>query len=189
MPKKKNSKTQTIKVARVEDLTPKQQAFIREYPVDFNATQAAIRAGYSVKGAQQQASRLLLNVVIQESIRTQVDRRNKAIEKKVDVSAAWVIDRLVKTVDRCMQITPVMEKIDGEWVETGEFKFEHTGSNKALEMIGRYLGMWRDNFNLTGTLNIQHLEDVPSELLFAVLEKIKESGQKEIIVNPKKELR
>ena len=44
-------------------LTPKQQRFVEEYTIDSNATQAAIRAGYSERTAQQQGSRLLLNVV------------------------------------------------------------------------------------------------------------------------------
>lgn len=49
-------------------LTPKQQRFVAEYLIDLNATQAAIRAGYSKKTAQQQSSRLLLNVVVAEAI-------------------------------------------------------------------------------------------------------------------------
>ena len=51
-----------------DDLTPKQQAFSREYLVDFNATQAAIRAGYSEKTANEQAARLLVNVSVQAEI-------------------------------------------------------------------------------------------------------------------------
>lgn len=46
-------------------LTDKQQRFVAEYLVDRNATQAAMRAGYSEKTAQQQGSRLLLNVMVE----------------------------------------------------------------------------------------------------------------------------
>lgn len=49
-------------------LTAKQLAFCKEYVVDHNGTQAAIRAGYSEKTAQEQASRLLCNVMIKEEI-------------------------------------------------------------------------------------------------------------------------
>jgi Terminase small subunit len=50
------------------NLTPKQNMFCHEYLVDFNATQAAIRSGYSKKTAQQQSSSLLLNIVVSARI-------------------------------------------------------------------------------------------------------------------------
>lgn len=49
-------------------LTDKQKRFCDEYLIDLNATQAAIRAGYSPKTAEQTASRLLRNVKVQEYI-------------------------------------------------------------------------------------------------------------------------
>jgi phage terminase small subunit len=50
-------------------LTPKQHAFVHAYLTNgFNATQAAISAGYSVHKAQEQGSRLLSNVMVQEAI-------------------------------------------------------------------------------------------------------------------------
>jgi len=50
------------------DMTQKQQRFVDEYLIDLNATQAAIRAGYSAKTAQEQSSRLLSNVMVQGAI-------------------------------------------------------------------------------------------------------------------------
>ena len=49
-------------------LTPKQQRFVQEYQVDCNATQAAIRAGYSPKSASVQGSRLLANAKVQAEV-------------------------------------------------------------------------------------------------------------------------
>lgn len=49
-------------------MTPKQERFVQEYLIDLNATQAAIRAGYSAKTAAEQASRLLTKVNIAEAI-------------------------------------------------------------------------------------------------------------------------
>ena len=49
-------------------LTPKQDVFIREYSMGFNATKAAIKAGYSPHTARQQGSRLLTNVYIQQRL-------------------------------------------------------------------------------------------------------------------------
>ena len=50
------------------DLTPKQRRFVSEYLLDLNATQAAMRAGYSPKAANRQASRLLSNVDIMAAV-------------------------------------------------------------------------------------------------------------------------
>ena len=50
------------------NLTSKQEVFVREYAIDKNATQAAIRAGYSEKTAQEQGSRLLSNVMVVKAI-------------------------------------------------------------------------------------------------------------------------
>ena len=58
------------------------------------------------------------------------------------VNKGWVIDRLKKVVERCMQAEPVMKMVDGELQETGEYKFDSSGANKALELIGKELGMF-----------------------------------------------
>ena len=50
------------------DLTPKQEAFVAEYLIDLNATQAATRAGYSAKTANEQGSRLLANVNVSQAV-------------------------------------------------------------------------------------------------------------------------
>ncbi|MGE9266402.1 terminase small subunit, partial [Escherichia coli] len=49
-------------------LSEKQRRFVAEYLIDLNGTQAAIRAGYSAKTAQEQSSRLLSNVMIAHAI-------------------------------------------------------------------------------------------------------------------------
>lgn len=74
------------------NLTPKQERFCEEYMIDLNATQAAIRAGYSPKTANEQAGRLLVNVSIQEKI---TELRSKISEKNENLTQR-VIDELVK---------------------------------------------------------------------------------------------
>jgi len=73
-------------------LTDKQELFAREYLKDLNATQAAIRAGYSVKTAQEQASRLLSNVMVQSRISELKAERNE----EIGIDAAYVLRRLVE---------------------------------------------------------------------------------------------
>lgn len=69
-------------------LTPKQAAFVAEYLIDLNATQAAIRAGYSARTAPEQASRLLANVKVAAEIQKAIAAR----AERTDISA----DRVVK---------------------------------------------------------------------------------------------
>lgn len=65
-------------------LDPKRARFVQEYLVDLNATQAAIRAGYSKKTAQEQSSRLLSNVIIQRSIAKAQASRAARVEETLD---------------------------------------------------------------------------------------------------------
>lgn len=58
-------------------LTEKQQRFVDEYLIDLNATQAAIRAGYSAKTADVQGSRMLGNVKVQQAISEAMAERSK----------------------------------------------------------------------------------------------------------------
>lgn len=74
-------------------LTPKQQRFVDEYLVDCNATQAAIRAGYSKATANEQAGRLLVNVSVQAAISLARQEQQKRTQIDADrvVTEAWNI--------------------------------------------------------------------------------------------------
>src|SRR4051794_8476560 len=68
-------------------ISPKQDRFCREYVVDLNGTQAAIRAGYSAKTANEQASRLLAKVNIQNRVK----ELQQKVAERVEVSAAQIL--------------------------------------------------------------------------------------------------
>ncbi len=71
-------------------LTPKQQQFAREYLTDFNATQAAIRAGYSEKTANEQGSRLLANV----KVAAEIQRLGQKTAQKLDITRESIMQEL-----------------------------------------------------------------------------------------------
>lgn len=71
-------------------LTAKQKRFCEEYLIDLNATQAAIRAGYSPKTAEQTASRLLRNVKVQEYMA----KRQKELSRSTEITQERVIKEL-----------------------------------------------------------------------------------------------
>ena len=82
------SKNATVR--QKSELTPKQELFVREYLVDRNATQAAIRAGYSKKTANQQGARLLANVGVKSTLRA----RGAAALAKLEVTEKRVLAEL-----------------------------------------------------------------------------------------------
>jgi phage terminase small subunit len=69
---------------KIPSLTPKPGLFVLEYAKDHNATQAAIRAGYSPKTARQQASRLLSNVAIQDAIQQAIAAQKARLQVEAD---------------------------------------------------------------------------------------------------------
>lgn len=115
-------------------LTPKQQRFVEEYLIDLNATQAAIRAGYSKKTAQEIGSENLAKPMIAMAIA----QYQKKISEKLQIDAEWVLRQAVKVHQRCLQETPVL---DSEGNPTGEYKFDSTGANKALDLIGKHINI------------------------------------------------
>ena len=101
-------------------LPVRRSRFVDEYMIDLNATQAAIRSGYSVKTANKPGPRLLVNVGIQEAIAVAM----AAQSRRTEIDADWVIAELVKNV------------------ESGRFEKDLSDSNKALEMLGKHLQMF-----------------------------------------------
>lgn len=142
-------------------LTEKQEVFVREYMVDLNASQAYLRAGYNVNEAtaRANASRLLTKA----NILTRIEELQAERAKKLNIDAEWVLSRLVQISDRCMSAEPVMEfNYETKRLEhNGEYKFDSGGANKATELIGKHLGMFKEKLELSGntTINVTLGED------------------------------
>ena len=131
-------------------LTDKQKLFVKEYLVDLNATQSAIRSGYSVDSARQIGTDNLSKTYIQEAIQKEMAKR----AEKTELTAEWVLKNLKSVAERCMQEEAVMKYEGGEYVETGEYKFDSSGANKSLELIGKHLKMFTEKTEFTGNINI-----------------------------------
>lgn len=136
-------------------LTHKQQAFVDEYLIDLNATQAAIRAGYSKKTANEQGARLLANVSVGAAVQKAMDKRSK----KTEITAEYVLTTIVNTIERCQQLEQVMERRDGELVPTGEYKFDSTAVLKGAELLGKHLKLFTDKVEHTGKIEVESLTD------------------------------
>ncbi len=121
-------------------LSPMQARFVEEYLIDLNATHAAIRAGYADKNATQQGYALLQKPVVQEAVTEAIQARSERTKADQD----WIVKRLVENVERAMTVEPVM--VGG--VETGEYVYQGNVANKALELLGRHVGMFDDKLRL-----------------------------------------
>ena len=73
-------------------LTPKQKRFVDEYLIDLNATQAAIRAGYSKKTAQEQSARLLSKVIVSEA----VAKKRKQLEHETGITRERIVREMAR---------------------------------------------------------------------------------------------
>lgn len=124
-------------------LTDKQTAFVREYLVDLNATQAAIRAGYSERTASRIGPQLLGKTCVREAIEKAQAKR----ARRVEVTQDYVLSNLVEVVERTMQRAPVTDR-KGEQVTDEEgravWTFDAKGANRALELLGKHLGIFMD---------------------------------------------
>lgn len=118
-------------------LTPKQQRFCEEYVVDFNATQAAIRAGYSPKTAYEIGHQNLKKLEITEVIAA----TQQKLSEKTEINQEYVIRSLHTIAERCMQAEQVKDK-DGKPI--GDYKFDSSGANRSVELIGRTFGQFVD---------------------------------------------
>jgi phage terminase small subunit len=143
-------------------LNNKQRAFVEHYLTCWNATEAARRAGYSVKTAQEQGSRLLSNVIVQ----TAITARLKDVQAGADevltrltshsrgnmddfLSSMGLID-LVKARDlgvmplvkKIKQRTTTISKEKGEDIETHEIELELYDAQAATVQLARILGQF-----------------------------------------------
>jgi len=134
-------------------LTPKQEAFCREYLIDLNATQAAIRAGYSAKTAKAVGHENLTKPDIASAI---ADAQAIRAEK-VGIDAEYVLRQAVKLHERCMQeIAPMIDR-RGMPIKDDEgnplFEFNAAGAAKALELVGKHVNVqaFKDRVDHSGT--------------------------------------
>ena len=152
-------------------LTPKQKRFVAEYLVDLNATQAAIRAGYSEKRASEIGYQLLQKTTVQAETREAMADR----EERTGVTQDWVVQELYKIAHadrggiakvvgggRAVELTDT-DELDAEQraalvgVEETKFGIKVTTCDKlkALELLGRHLGMFTDKVEQTGETTLR----------------------------------
>jgi phage terminase small subunit len=168
-------------------LNPKQASFAREYLVDRNATQAAIRAGYSAGTAYSQGARLLKHVEVQQAIDAGTQRVAAKVETKAesvlgelnglagaDLLEAFCKDGTLKNLAdmppefrRCiksLEFTELFEGASGEKFVSGRIvKLQLWDKPKALELLGKHLKLFTDKVELSGKLTLAELVEAAAK--------------------------
>lgn len=165
-------------------LTPKQKLFVDEYLIDLNATQAAIRAGYSPNNADKIGSELLGKTRVSDAISKAMAERSRRtginqdrilmeLAKIALVNPANVVDFDEATIldsalpeDMAAVASVKVKRFptkEGEGIER-EIKFYD--KTKALDLAGRHLGMFKDKLEVSGTLETERtkLDDLIEQM-------------------------
>lgn len=126
-------------MAKKGELTPKQELFIREYLIDKNATQAAIRAWYSEKTAYS---------IWEENL------RKPEIKAKINELLAIVTDKLDITIEYIAQGLKELyevskEQIDKDWIKHIK---DPQSALSALEKLGKRKKMFTDKLEHSGEI-------------------------------------
>jgi phage terminase small subunit len=178
------------------DLTPRQQSFADHFLVVGNATEAAKLAGYSEKTAHVQGSRLLRNAQVDAYIRT----RSDAISERLEISAERIRAELARIAFSDLTEVATWEKDSLELIKSADLsedaarslrevvattsQTEHGTTNrlhvkqhdkmKALELLGKHLGMFREK------LDVHHTGGLTLTALARMVEPEGEAGRGEI---------
>ena len=154
-------------------LTAKQKKFVEEYLIDLNATQASIRAGYSVDSAGSIGEENLRKPEIANAISVKMAQRSK----RTGVNQDRVVEELAKMafvnmgdlVDTdsgsILEDATQEDLASVESIKVKEFPTKDGGKGvekevkvasklKALELLGKHLGMWNDKFDVNVTLPV-----------------------------------
>lgn len=121
--------SKTLHTQMPAKLTVKQELFLNNYLIDFNATAAAVRAGYSPKTAQEQSSRLL---------------KHPAVSVAVDIAKAKAVEKVEVTVDKVLRD---LEQARTAALDAGQF----SPAVRASELQGKYLKMFFDGHQVEPT--------------------------------------
>lgn len=133
----------------------KHERFCQEYLIDLNATQAAIRAGYASKNANNTSSRLMANA----NIRARITELTQEVKKQTIADATEVMEFLTSVIRGEATEQVIMTNITGEVVKD----FKTVGGReqvKAAELLAKRYGLLTENVKLGGSAVVQIVDDL-----------------------------
>lgn len=138
-------------------MTIKQQRFADEYIISANATQAAIKAGYSKKYANTNASKLLQNT----TIKSYIDERLEALQSKKVADQQEVLEYLT-SVMRGKETEQTIIGVADLGQELTDIEVSAKDRIKAAELLGKRYRMWTDKqeVEVQGTVVFANEDDI-----------------------------
>ena len=121
-------------------LDDKARKFAEEFNKDLCGTQAAIRAGYKPGKSNASAARCAARLLRDPRVRAYRIALIRENAEDMTITPELLQLKLLEIYNRCMQAEPVMAFEDGEWIETGEWKFDSKGATRAVELLSKMLG-------------------------------------------------
>ena len=143
-------------------LTAKQRRFVQEYLIDLNATQAAIRAGYSKNSARQVGTENLSK----PSIKQAIEERLKQIDEEKTADAKEIREFWTKVMRGEEKDTVLRYDNEGHQVET-EIDVSMKDRIRASELMGKSFAMFTDkvdsNIDMDLHIEVDYEDKDPSE--------------------------
>ena len=118
---------------------PKLELFARFVAEGQSHKEAAISAGYSNKSASAIGSRLAKKVNVSQRISELHEAAATLSVQRSVLNKDWIIEKLKENVERALQVIAVL---DNEGKQTGEYRYEGNVANRALELLGKHLGLF-----------------------------------------------
>ena len=172
-------------------LTPKQEKFCQLY-IELGNASEAYRQAYNAKNMTTGAINTNAKKLLKDTpIALRIEELQQAHQQRHNLTIDNIIADLQEYRDICMgrkplTITTVVKNAQegtAQSVNTECFVFEPTGANKALELLGKHLGMFKDKVELTGDLNVEQKTELNLSGLsineLEQLEKLLEKGNSE----------
>lgn len=151
-------------------LTARQKRFCDEYLIDLNATQAAIRAGYSKKTANEQAAQNLAKLSIQEYIRERMEEKDDELIAKQD-EVLQTLTRILRRQEKEVVVVTCKERTSGydengkkviterEVPQLVEIPTQIKDVNRAAELLGKRYGLYTDKVDQQVDMDLNIIVD------------------------------
>lgn len=161
-------------------LTAKQNKFVEEYLIDLNATQAAIRAGYSTESAKEIGCENLTK----PNVKAEIDKAIAERSRRTGINQDRVLRELAKIAfvnpndvinfrDATVKMTSEenlaaiasikVKEMPGEYGNATEREVKLYDKLRALDLLGRHLGMFKDKIEINGDMGVKIVDDIPDE--------------------------
>jgi phage terminase small subunit len=122
-------------------LTAKQEAFCLAFVETGNASEA-YRSVYDAENCKPETIWVKASELLNSGkVSVRIKELRDAIAERVEIDRAWVLDRLVANAEKAATAEPVL---NAEGEEIGEYKYQGQVVNRALELIGKEIGMFID---------------------------------------------